>query len=156
MILCLDHSALCLDVPYSSALLVNLNIRYSKILAPRGAIGVKVWLLTNPHSPVAVPISQSLEVQSHSVVHTPIIPDGNVIGALPLEPDLQVMVLVQQIQEPLQQMVTLRRCQPVDVSGEATNREDALPAGDWVCANDWVYGLQVFAYILGSSTRFGV
>lgn len=60
---------------------------------------------------------------------------------LPLEPDLQVMVLVDKVQEPVEQLCALLLSQAIDVLDVTANREDALPASDRVGADDWVDGL---------------
>lgn len=63
------------------------------------------------------------------------------------------MVLVDQVQEPLEQVVALRLRQPVDVAREAAHGEDALPAGHGVRPHDGVHGLQVGARVLGAPAR---
>lgn len=73
----------------------------------------------------------------------------DVVLALPFEADLKIVVLVDQVLEPLEKMSALLACQPVDILGESTEGEDALPASDWVRANHRVHGLQVIAYVLG-------
>ena len=67
----------------------------------------------------------------------------NVVLILPLEPDLSVMVLVDQFQEPAQQMLALRFRYAVDVFDMGTNWVYGLPASDRVRTNDWVDCLEL-------------
>ena len=75
----------------------------------------------------------------------------NVIRALPLEPDLQVVVLVDQIQEPAKQLGALLLGHAVDVLDVAAHRENGLPAGYRVGADDRVDGLELGANVLGGA-----
>jgi hypothetical protein len=77
----------------------------------------------------------------------------NVIGVLPLESGLQVVVVIDQIQEPLEQVLALLLCDTVDVRDVSANGEDALPSRDGVGSHDWVDGLEVAADILRGATR---
>jgi hypothetical protein len=59
--------------------------------------------------------------------NAPVVPDGNIIRVLPLEPHLQIVVLVHQLQEPLQQSPALLFRHPVHVLHVAAHGEHALP-----------------------------
>lgn len=67
----------------------------------------------------------------------------DVILVLPLQADLQVVVLVDQVKEPLQEVVALLLRDAVDISHMASNRKDALPPCHRVGAHDWVYCLEL-------------
>lgn len=103
---------------------------------------------------------------------TPVIPDGclrslalailcnckwkrrtNIIRVLPSEADLQVMSVVNEIQEPLQQLLALFISETVDVLNVATDREDALPSSHGVCSHNGVNCLELSAHVLRGSTR---
>lgn len=77
----------------------------------------------------------------------------NIVLILPLEPHLQIMVPVDEIHEPFQQVVALVLRQAVDVAREAAHGEDALPARDGVRPHDGVHGLQGGADVLGRAAR---
>ena len=66
------------------------------------------------------------------------------------------MVLVDQIQEPTQELGALLLGQTVDMLDMAANREDALPARDGIGAHDGVDGLQLATDVLGRAPRFVV
>lgn len=51
----------------------------------------------------------------------------DVILVLPLEADLQIMILVDQVKEPLQEMITLLLSDTVDMTHVTSDGEDALP-----------------------------
>lgn len=117
-------------------------------------------------------------VQCHGVIYAAVIPDGykevsfyslhiikmgkgycivfflffffltNIVLVLPVEPHLEVMVLVDQIEEPLQQVITLLLGQPDDMFGEAADWEDALPPRHRVCPYHGVNRFQVGADVL--------
>jgi hypothetical protein len=70
-------------------------------------------------------------------------PRTNVIRVLPLQPNLQVMVLVHQVEEPRQQLLAFLACQAVDVLDVPAHGEDALPPGDWVRAYNGMDGFQL-------------
>jgi len=62
------------------------------------------------------------------------------------------VVLVDEIQEPAQQLRALLLGHAVDVLDVATNGEDALPASDRVCTDDGMNRLELRADILGCTT----
>jgi hypothetical protein len=76
----------------------------------------------------------------------------NVVGVLPLEPHLQVVVLVHELQEPVEQVLGLEVGDAVDVANVPANGEHALPPGHGVGANDRVHGLELATNVLGRAT----
>lgn len=76
----------------------------------------------------------------------------NIVGVLPLQPNLKRVVLSNGIIEPLEQVLALFLSDSVDVANMGADREDALPASDRVGADDGVDGLQLTADILGRTT----
>src|SRR5271155_3145607 len=75
----------------------------------------------------------------------------NIIRILPLEPNLQVVILVHQFQEPLKNRFALLFGQPIDVSNVTADWEDPLPSSDRICADDWVDGFELASYIFRRS-----
>ena len=69
-------------------------------------------------------------IKGSRVEHAPVIPDGQVVGVLPPEPDLEVVVVRDELDEPAQQIVAFGLTQAVDPLGVVTNGEDGLPTGD--------------------------
>lgn len=84
----------------------------------RFTVGVQVRGLTYPDSSIAKPLAESIVVERRRVEDTSVVPDCNVIWALPLETNLQIVVLIQQLLEVFQQVVTFSLGQPVDLLGE--------------------------------------
>lgn len=76
----------------------------------------------------------------------------NIVLVLPVESNLQIVVLVDKVEEPLEQVIALFLRQPVDVVGEAAHGEDALPARHGICSHDRMHGAQVGAHVLGRTT----
>lgn len=62
----------------------------------------------------------------------------DVVGVLPLQADLQVVVLVHKAQEPVEELLALLIGHAVDVAHVPANGEDALPSGHWVRPDDGV------------------
>lgn len=60
----------------------------------------------------------------------------NIILVLPLQSDRQIVVLVNKVQEPLQEVVALCLCHSVDMLNMVADRVNTLPPGNWVCSND--------------------
>lgn len=79
----------------------------------------------------------------------PVIPDGDIVAVLPADADLQVVVVDQQLGEPLQQRLGLELGHVVDVRQVAADGEDGLPARDRVGAHDGVDGGQLLAHVEG-------
>lgn len=79
-----------------------------------------------------------------------------IVLVLPAETDLQVVVVDNQTDEPLQQVVTLFFGQSINLADVVTDGEDTLPAGHGVGADDRVDGRQVVADVVGAASRFGV
>lgn len=80
----------------------------------------------------------------------------NIVGGLPLESNLQIMVVIDKIQEPLQQMLALFVGHAIDVRDVSAHREDALPPSDGVRSDNGVDGLELTANILRSTARLFV
>lgn len=63
------------------------------------------------------------------------------------------MAVVNEIQEPLQQLLALFIGETVDVLNMTANREDALPSGHGVGSDNGVNCLELSAHVLRGSTR---
>ena len=77
----------------------------------------------------------------------------DVIGCLPLQPNLKVMISVDQIEEPGEKLLALLVCQAVDVLDVPAYREDALPSSYWVGADNRMDRFQLASHVLGSTAR---
>lgn len=66
------------------------------------------------------------------------------------------MVVVYQVQEPLQQVLTFLLCHAVNVRYVSADREDALPSGDGVGSNYGMNSLELTSNVLWSSARLVV
>lgn len=87
------------------------------------------------------------------MVHAPIIPNRHIIHPLPLEPDLQVMILHNQLAKPPQEMLALVLGQPVDPLHVVAHGKHRLPPRDRVGADDGVHGLEHLADVLRRAAR---
>lgn len=76
----------------------------------------------------------------------------NIILILPLQPNSEIVVPIDQVQEPLQQLGALLVGDPVNVLDVPANRVHALPPGDWVGAHNWINGLELGADVLRGLT----
>lgn len=90
------------------------------------------------------------------MIHTSIIPNREIIRILPPMTDLQIMVLDNQLNEPVQGPLTLFLGQPVDMLDVVSNAKYRFPASYWVGADHGMHSLQVCANILGSAAGFGI
>lgn len=80
----------------------------------------------------------------------------NIVRVLPFEPDLEVMVLVNQVQEPVEELFAFLLGHVVYVSHVPTDREDALPSSHRVCSDDGVYGPEDGSDVLRRAARLVV
>lgn len=80
----------------------------------------------------------------------------NVILVLPFQSDLQIVILVDQVEEPLQEMVALLLRHTIDIPDVASNGEDTLPPSHRVGADNRVDRLEVESDVLRSATRLTV
>lgn len=69
------------------------------------------------------------------MIRVPIVPNGNVILS-PLETNLDIMIVGQQVQEVVQQDLALAFCNIVDMSDVMTNSEYRFPPSDGIRANN--------------------
>lgn len=84
---------------------------------PAGALRIKVWPLAQADRPVTLALAETLLediVGSGSVVHAPVVPDGDIVGVLPLEAHLQVVVLDNELGKPVEEVLALLLGQAVD------------------------------------------
>ena len=79
-------------------------------------LGIIERFLPNTHSPYAISLPLALNIVRRGMEDGAIVPDRNIIHILPLEPDLQVMIVADQSHEPLQQRFAFELCHVVDVS----------------------------------------
>lgn len=76
----------------------------------------------------------------------------NVVLVVPLEANLQVVVLGDHFTESLEQVIRLLIRQLIDVLGERANGVDALPASDGVGAHDGVHGTELATDVSGMAS----
>jgi hypothetical protein len=79
-----------------------------------------------------------------------------IILVVPLEADLEIMVLGDHTEELVEKMGRLVLSQAVDVLDVVADSEDGLPACNWVGADDWVLGREFIADVKWGATRFSV
>ena len=87
------------------------------------------------------------------MVHTPIIPNRHIIHALPLVPHLQIVVLHNQLNKPIQKVLALLLAQAMNALHVVADGEDGLPARDRVGADDGVHGVERLADVFGGAAR---
>lgn len=85
------------------------------------------------------------------MVHRPVVPDGQIVDILPPVADLQVVVLDDELDEPVEEVLRLGLAQPVDLLDVVAHGEDALPARHGVRADDGVDRLEELAHVLGGA-----
>jgi hypothetical protein len=125
----------------------------SQSLTPTLALRIIERLLANAHSTDPISLPLTLNIIRSSMERAAIIPDGNIIGRLPLEPHLQVMVIDQQPAKPLQQRLALQLRDPIDMTNVSADGEDALPPRNRIRTNDGMHGCEVAANVLRRATR---
>lgn len=116
---------------------------------------VKVRLLPQTDSPRPLPLAQTLladVVWRSRVIDTTIIPNGEIVDVVPTVTDLQVMILHNQADEPVQEVLGLVVGQPVDVLDVVAHGEHGLPARHGVGAHYRVDGFEYVADVLGGSS----
>ena len=87
------------------------------------------------------------------MIDAAIVPDGHVVGLLPPEPDLQVMVLDDQLHEPVQKMLGFLIRQAMDPFHVVADGKDGFPARHRVSANNRMDRLEDLADVLGGAAR---
>ena len=80
-----------------------------------------------------------------------VIPDGQVVDMLPLEADLEVVVLHNQLDKPVEEVLALLVREAVDALDVVADGEHGLPPRYWVGSNEGVNGLENLADVLGSA-----
>jgi hypothetical protein len=65
-----------------------------------------------------------------------------IIGVIPLEPNLEIVVLNDQSLEPFKGVLALSISQTIDGLDMVSDSEDGFPASDGVSADDWVLGFE--------------
>ena len=76
-----------------------------------------------------------------------------IIRVLPAEAHLQIMILHDQVYEPVGEMFALFVAQSVDFLHMGANSEDTLPSCNRIGADHWVLSTQIFADILRGTAR---
>jgi hypothetical protein len=71
-------------------------------------------------------------------------------------PDLQIVIINNEPDEPVKQCLALPFCEPVDVLHVMPDGENRLPAGDGIGTNNGVHGDEFFADVFGGPAGFGV
>ena len=102
----------------------NLHAFSGESLSSSSAHGIEVRPLSQTDCSLSLP--RSFIIIRGSMVHAAIIPDRNVVRVDPSMPNLQVMVLHDELQEPVHQMPTLILGDFVDALRVSSNGEDAL------------------------------
>jgi hypothetical protein len=90
------------------------------------------------------------------MIHTPIIPNREIIRILPPVSYLQIMIIHHKSQEPVQYAFTLSFSQSINFLHVVAECENALPAGDGVGAHDRVDGFEDFADVFGGAAGLGI
>ena len=90
------------------------------------------------------------------MVYTPIIPNRHIIHRLPLQPNLQIMVLHNQLHKPLQEMLALLIRQAMNPLHMVAHCKDRAPPCDGVGTHHGVDGVQRVARVFGRAARAGV
>lgn len=85
------------------------------------------------------------------MIDAAIVPDGEVVDVGPPVANLQIMVLDNQTDEPVQEVLRLVVRETVDVFHVVTHGEHRLPAGDRVGPHNRVNSLEHVADVLGST-----
>ena len=99
-------------------------------LPPTRARGIKIRPLPQAHRPIPLPLAQTLLediIRRSSMIHTPIIPNRNIILRLPLQPHLQIMILNDKLHEPTQEVLALVIRQPMNPLDMMSHRKNRLP-----------------------------
>lgn len=89
------------------------------------------------------------------MVHASVVPNSQVIYILPAIADLQVMVLDNQLDKPVEEMTGLLLGQPVDLLHMRSHRENALPTSYRVCADHWMVGFERITYVVRRTAGSG-
>jgi hypothetical protein len=89
-----------------------------QVFTARLAFRVEIGDLSNSNSPVATAWSKSFMVTSSRVKNTSVIPDSDIIRVIPLEADLQIMAVCDEIMEPLQHICAFSPVEAVDGGGK--------------------------------------
>lgn len=71
-------------------------------------------------------------------------------------PNLQIMILHNQLHKPIQRLPALLFRQPIDLLHMMTDRKYRVPSRHRIRPNDRMNGRQVFAYVLRSTARLTV
>jgi hypothetical protein len=70
----------------------------------------------------------------------------------PLVANLEIVILNDHLDEPVEQVLAFPLCHVVDVRNVTSHGEDALPSGDGIRADDWMYRFKRVANIVGRSS----
>jgi len=127
-------------------------------LLPGDARRVIVRPLTQAHRALSRALTE-IQIQiigRGGVIHAPVVPDGQVVLVLPPVAHLQVVVVDDQADEPVEQRAALESCHVVDLLHVRTDGEDGFPASHWVGADHGVDGLEDLADVLGGAALGGV
>lgn len=127
----------------------------SKSLPTTRTQGIEIRPLTQTDSAGPRALAESLVevIRGRGMVHAAIIPDGQVVRVLPAEADLEVVVLDDELHEPVEEVPRLRLGQPVDALDVVADGEHALPPRHRVRADYRVDRFQHLAYVLGRPAR---
>lgn len=90
------------------------------------------------------------------MIHTPVIPNRQIIRILPSVSYLEIMIIGHQSDKPLKQMLALSLCHVIHLLNMVPESEDRLPPSNRVCAHNGMDGLEDFSNVFGCPTRFGV
>ena len=90
------------------------------------------------------------------MIDRPVIPDSQIVHVAPLVPHLQVMILHDEIGEPVEEMLRLFLGKPVDLLYVVTDGEDTLPAANGVGADDRMDRFEDVTDVLGRAAFIAV
>lgn len=114
-------------------------------LPPARTLGIQIRLLAQTNGPLPQPLAKPLIIIRRRMIDAAIIPDRQIILILPAQAHLQIVILHDQLHEPLEEVLALRLAHLIDALGVVADGEDALPARDGIGANDRVHGFEVGA-----------
>lgn len=140
---------------------MNLNLSLhifvqAQRLPARLAIRIQIRTLTQAHRPLPCPRSLTLNIIRRRMIHAPIIPYGQVIHVLPAITHLKVVVLHNQLHEPVQSTPALVGGQTIDMLDVVADRKHGLPACDGIGADHGVLSCELAADILGRAARLAI
>ena len=102
--------------------------RLLQSLAATLAVRIEIRTLAASHSTIPRSVAETHEVECRAVERAAIVPNRDIINVLPLEANLQIMVIFQQLLEPPKKHVALFFGDTVDELAVLADWIEALPS----------------------------